>query len=204
MLDENIYIYHWLTFTSEQLQVDGKLEFKSKEKEDFKSFSKRIYKSMKPYPKFYKMDKLSKLAFLSGEMLLKQVDMSQYDPEKTAFILSNSSSTIETDKIFQETIDQVPSPAVFVYTLPNIMIGELSIRFGLKGENLFFVEPTFNPELLAEQVNLLFTNSATELCITGWIDFYSVDRYKSFLCLAGKSKTDYPLTAQNLGSFYNQ
>ena len=144
------------------------------------------------------MDRISKLAFLSGELLMKNVSFEKYNPEDIAVIISNSSSTIETDKKFQASIAEIPSPAIFVYTLPNIMVGEICIRHNLKGENLFFIEPEFNANLLTEQTELLFANSKTELCIIGWVDFYSTDDYYCSLSLISRDNKGALLSEENL------
>ena len=55
----------------------------------------------------------------------------------------------------QTTLDAIqnkesyyPSPAVFVYTLPNICIGEISIKYKLYSENSFFIFDSLNAEYL--------------------------------------------------------
>src|SRR5450432_825180 len=90
------------------------------------------------YSKFYKMDRLSKLGFLASEMLLKDSPLlPRYAPDEVALVLSNASSSLDTDIRFAESIKTIPSPALFVYTLPNIVAGEICIRQGITGENAF-------------------------------------------------------------------
>ena len=138
--EENLYINRTLVFANGNVSIDGKKIFEQQDNENYVALSKRIFRLLeKPYPKFHKMDRISKLAFLSGELLMKNVSFEKYNPEDIAVIISNSSSTIETDKKFQASIAEIPSPAIFVYTLPNIMVGEICIRHNLKGENLFFI-----------------------------------------------------------------
>jgi hypothetical protein len=94
-------------------------------------FLKSAYRRLNiQYPKFFKMDSLSKLAFLSAEILLKDSDITtSYPSEMTGIILFNASSSLETDEKHQESIgdrgNYFPSPSVFVYTLANIMTGEI-------------------------------------------------------------------------------
>ena len=55
-------------------------------------------------------------------------------------IKQNEHSCLETDIEHQEEVNkQKASPAVFVYTLPNIVIGEISIRNKWFGESAFFL-----------------------------------------------------------------
>ena len=108
----------------------------------FGDFSKKALKALQmDYPKFFKMDNLSKLAFLAAEVLLRP--FLQSEKNSVALVFANRSASLDTDLKHQATIanphEYYPSPAVFVYTLPNICLGEISIRHQLKTENSFFV-----------------------------------------------------------------
>ena len=67
---------------------------------DFKKFIRASYKHLNvDYPKFFKMDSLSKLGFLSVEVLLQEENLlNKYPSEKIGIVLSNASSSLETDK----------------------------------------------------------------------------------------------------------
>jgi hypothetical protein len=129
------------------------------------------------YPKFFKMDNLCKLAFLSAEILLKDAELlTKYPSEEIGLIILNSSSSLETDEKHQESIsDRVnyfPSPSVFVYTLPNIMTGEIAIRHKIKGENAVLICEKPDPQLIYQQVDELFMRKRASCCIAGWVDAY--------------------------------
>src|ERR1700754_4127986 len=85
-----------------------------------------LYRSLKlDYPKFYKMDQLSKLGWLASEVLLKDNPiLGTMQPEDIGIVLTNANSSLDTDIKYLDTVADIASPAVFVYTLPNIMIGE--------------------------------------------------------------------------------
>ena len=87
------------------------------------------------YPKFYRMDNLSKLGWLAAEVLFQDVSIKPYQPEDVGIVLANRSSSLDTDIKYFESVKTIPSPALFVYTLPNIVMGEICIRHVLKGEN---------------------------------------------------------------------
>lgn len=136
------------------------------------------------YPKFYKMDSLSKLGWLAAEVLLKDVKLENKSPESTAIVLLNANASLDTDIKYYDTVHDIASPALFVYTLPNIMIGEISIRNNFKGENAFFIFEEFNANFLQRYVsNLLETGKAIN-CICGWVDVLG-ENYKAVLYLAG-------------------
>src|ERR1700678_3341737 len=140
------------------------------------------------YPKFYKMDPLSRLGWIATEILLGPGwDTTIYRPQDIAIVLSNANSSLDTDRRYNETIRDIPSPSVFVYTLPNIVIGEISIRHGIKGESAFFLSPSFDPVLLANYTRLLLRQGIANAAIVGWVDLLG-DDYKAALFLIERSQ----------------
>ena len=167
-----------------RIYLDGRLYFEDLSTMGLKSFAVKAFReSGIKYPKFYKMDDISKLGFLAAELLMQSVSKSFLD-EEVGIVLSNSHSTLITDSKFQESVSDdknfFPSPAVFVYTLPNIMIGEISIRHKLRGENAFFIFDRFNAKIVTGYINRLFSAAKLKYCIGGWVD-QSVDSYEAFL-----------------------
>jgi len=164
---------------------DGKLLFENEKNSTLKSFLKNLYSELQlKYPKFYKMDEISKLGFLASEVLMGKINADSLETSEIGVVLSNSQSTLVTDLAHQETINDsnnyYPSPSVFVYTLPNIMIGEISICYKFKGENAFFIFEHFNGDFIAEYINQLFANQKIKACLGGWID-QSEHSYKAFV-----------------------
>ncbi|MBB4808060.1 hypothetical protein HNP38_003400 [Chryseobacterium defluvii] len=161
--------------------VNGKTVFES-QNGTFSDFAKEAYKNSGIiYPKFHKMDNLSKLAFLAAETLLKDKDNS-----KTALVFANRSSSLDTDFKYQESINSqenyFPSPAVFVYTLPNICVGEISIRHQMQTENAFFVLDEFDEDFLNEYSRQLLLSGRAEKVLCGWVELYR-ESYKAFVYL---------------------
>ncbi len=151
---------------------------------DFGVVSKQLYKKYcKPYIKFFKMDSLSKLGFLTAEILLKDFSLESIDLNEVALIVGNSNATKDTDLKYFETLNDQPSPAIFVYTLPNILLGEICIRYGFKGQNLFYISEKFDEDELFENIKILLKNSTTQYLIGGWVDFINIKDYKSLLFL---------------------
>ncbi|NLA15447.1 MAG: 3-oxoacyl-ACP synthase [Bacteroidales bacterium] len=135
-----------------------------------------IYRAMElKYPKFHKMDNLSKAGFLASEMVLKSLS---YDTEtldeSTALVFANSSSSLDNDMRFQATLDKenyFPSPAVFVYTLPNIVTGEIAIRNKIHGETSFFIMKSFNAEKMHIFVECAFACKKITQVLCGWTEY---------------------------------
>jgi hypothetical protein len=147
-----------------------------------------VYQSLKlSYPKFYKMDNLGKLGWLAAEVLLKNMSISEkYKPEEIGLILANANSSLDNDLKFQHSDIDVRSPSVFVYTLPNIVIGEICIRHNFKGEHCFFIQDKFDTAFIYKQVNYLMDHHILEACLCGWIDVLG-EEYKAVLFLIEKN-----------------
>jgi len=155
------------------------------------------------YPKFYKMDNLSKLGWLASEILLKDGFIKDYQPEGVGLILSNANSSLDSDKKYNDSISDIPSPALFVYTLPNIMIGEICIRNNFKGEDAFFIFEKFNAGFIHSYVANLLTSNVIKACICGWVDLIG-EEYKAVLFLIEKVERENSVlfSEKNLDSIF--
>lgn len=155
------------------------------------------------YPKFFRMDNLSRLGWLAAELLLKDGFQRAYPPEEVGIVIANKSSSLDTDIKYFESTKTIASPALFVYTLPNIVMGEISIRHQLKGENVLFVSDSFEVGFVQEYVQNLFQNDSVELCICGWLEYFekTVD---AALYLVGKvaNGMTLPFTEENINKLY--
>lgn len=132
------------------------------------------------------MDNLSKLAFLAADILLKSAKLDSNKEHNIAIILSNKASSLDTDRAYQSSISDsenfFPSPSVFVYTLPNICIGEISIKHQLHSENCFFIFDSFNADHLWINVQSLLKQQKAEKVLCGWVDLDDKN-YEAFLYL---------------------
>lgn len=169
------------TIENSKIILNNEIIFES-ETENFSDFAKDVYKSLElNYPKFHKMDHLSKLAFLASEMILKNNDHS-----KTALVFANKSSSLDTDFKYQESINSkenyFPSPAIFVYTLPNICVGEISIKHKMQTENAFFILDEFDEDFLNTYSAQILQSGKTEKVLCGWVELYQ-ESYKAFVYL---------------------
>jgi hypothetical protein len=204
-MTQNTYIHSYIKIENNEIVLNGETVFKT-EPTDFGDFSKQAYRNFDiQYPKFFKMDALSKLAFLGAELLLSPITSSEAE-NNIALVLANKSSSLDTDVKYQESISDkenyFPSPAVFVYTLPNICLGEISIRHQLKSENSFFIFEAFNPEFMSNYSNILLNSNKADTVLCGWVEFFN-DNYKAFLCtISGKENTKY--TNETINTLYNK
>ena len=164
------YILSYTKIKNNCLWHNSKLITQCPETIDYTGFLEETYKSLNlSYPKFFKMDALSKLGILCAEQILTDENTSNLcSKEKIAIVLSNKNSSLQTDTAYSKTMNDFPSPSLFVYTLPNIVTGEIAIKHKITGENVFFIEPVFNADLLHNYTELLLQDSAAALC--GWLN----------------------------------
>ncbi len=150
------------------------------------------------------MDNLSKLAFLAADVLLKNENLNEAE-NNIALVFSNKASSLDTDRKHQATIENdaeyFPSPAVFVYTLPNICLGEISIKHRLFSENSFFIFDRFNAEHLKLYANSLLQSGKAEKTLCGWVDL-DENYYDAFLYLVEK-EGEIEHKTEEINSLYN-
>lgn len=171
---------HTIRITPEEVILDqrkiweGKEELGEQEGLEHHSLLTSLYKQMiGNYPKFYKMDGLSRLGFVASEILLN-AEKGETDKER-AIIFFNHSSSIASDRNYKESIkdkdNYFPSPSIFVYTLPNIVTGEIAIRNHFHGETSFFILPDKDERMMEEILQASCRDAQSKSFLTGWIDY---------------------------------
>ena len=136
-----------------------------------------LYKKyISDYPKFYKMDPLCRLGLVASDLLL------QAESDKPqAVILFNHSSSSQADRSFWATVsdpdESFPSPAHFVYTLPNIVTGEIAMRHGIHGETSFYILPDRDEGFIKKIVNSICREKDFVNALVGWIDYPDDEHY---------------------------
>ncbi|RGV06251.1 beta-ACP synthase [Bacteroides xylanisolvens] len=153
------------------VESQGTAIFNSSET-DFAPFIREAYKHLgENNMKFYKMDNLCKLGYVAAGYLLKDTN---YRPEEIGIILANASASLDTDCRHQAIInkegDKAASPAVFVYTLPNVVLGEICIRHKIQGENTFFVCQQSDIASLEDYARIVMAKGKLRTCIIGWCE----------------------------------
>jgi hypothetical protein len=198
------------TIAGHVVHKDGKAVFENKGA-DLPGFLLAVYQHFRiNYPRFYKMDNLSKLGWLASELLLSGQTPGAHRPENIGILLTNANASLDTDLKYYETVKDIPSPSLFGYTLPNIVIGEICIRNNIKGESSFFVTPGFDAGFIKGAVGILLDTGILEACICGWVDLLGED-YTAVLFLVEKisnesatrlhSKAD-PFTRDNMDTIF--
>ena len=204
-MNSDYYISSFCSIKNNTISLNGSKVY-SDENIEFSEFIKAAYKSLNTnYPKFFKMDALSKLAFLAADVLLKNENLNSEEENDIAIVFSNKASSLDTDRKHQKSIDNeedyFPSPAVFVYTLPNICIGEISIKYKLFSENSFFIFENFNAQHLLDYSGSLLATGKTDKVLCGWVELDG-DQYDAYLYLVTKTGTT-THNKKNIIKFYN-
>lgn len=140
----------------------------------FGVFIRERYRALAdPNIKFSKMDDLCKLAYVASCELLagRRPDC---PAERIGVVLANRSASLDSDMRHQAVIDADDgggaSPAVFVYTLPNIMLGQIAIKHGLKGESTFFAFPDKSCNFIRKYAEGLIAQGRMDAVVWGWCE----------------------------------
>ena len=138
------------------------------------------------YPKFHKMDSLSQLAFVATELLVQSIP---HLDAHTAVVFLTHHGSLAADVHYQSTIvptaeEFFPSPAAFVYTLPNIATGEVAIRHHWHGHTACYALPTTAEEALQQSLILSpASDGRTTAIVGGWLDAEDAEHFSAHLQL---------------------
>lgn len=143
------------------------------------------------YAKFYKMDILSRLGFIATELLLQAEGQERFiecDDRAVAFV--GRSGSVCADMKYLETIanadDFYPSPERFVYTLPNIVTGEVAIRNKYHGETAYYLIPRRDNGMEKQLLAATLADETTKSAVFGWIDCENEDCFEADISIIMK------------------
>jgi 3-oxoacyl-[acyl-carrier-protein] synthase-1 len=167
-----------------------------------------LYRLMQvDYPRFFKMDNLSKIGFLASEHLLKD-EQNRFEPTENVSIIGfNCYTSLDMDMKYQETIEDndnyYPSPSLFVYTLPNIVLGEIALRNKYLGETNFYICEKFDAKQIVNTVKNTFHDKTTTIVICAWIEFFMQDMQVMMIKIE-REDVDNEFTENFLIDFFNK
>lgn len=153
-----------------------------------------IYKEMiGDYSKYYKMDHLSRLAFVATELLLqREGDNRPRDIDSLPIVFFSRAGSVKTDAEYISTIKNAdefyPSPSLFVYTLPNISVGEVAIRNKFRGETLFVMLDRKDAGIIDSVNRAMLCDANSRSLLSGWIDYIDDDNFEADIILYNKIK----------------
>jgi len=139
------------------------------------------------YPKFFKMDALCRLGFIASELLLQAEGPQPAMRDDRAIVLASSCGSLCDDTHYQATIDNVdefyPSPAVFVYTLSNIVTGEIAIRNHYLAETACYILPRHDRDTLMRIVEDTLALGEARSALCGWVDCRSDNDFEASIAI---------------------
>jgi len=195
------HIKSYCRITNKKIICDGEVFLAKNESETTEEFFKKIYQKLGiSYPKFHKMDLLCKAGFLASELIAQTESIFETN---TALVFANKSSSWVSDEKHAQSIyskESSASPAVFVYTLPNIVLGEISIRHQLLSENLFLIFEAFSPDIFTEYANQILTENKAEKVLAGWVEL--TENEMDVLVFLIDSHGDLELNKENVTNLY--
>ena len=139
------------------------------------------------YPKFHKMDPQSRLGLLATEALLANTGVRErHAPDRIGVVLHNADASLDTDLRYAAGVHSTPSPSLFVYTLPNVVVGEVCIKNNFKGHNAFFIFEAYEPGFLHAHVREVLLSGMADACLCGWTEVLG-DRQEALLFLVERT-----------------
>ncbi|MDO4190792.1 MAG: beta-ketoacyl synthase N-terminal-like domain-containing protein [Bacteroidales bacterium] len=177
-------IIHRIKITTHSVEIDGQQLTTT---DSGKTMLTALYKThVGNYPRYYKMDGLARLGFLASELLLK--DMS--NDTHCAVVFFNKYASLNADRAFLHTISDAnnffPSPSEFVYTLANIVNGEIAIRHHLQEETCFYVLPEHDEQTMDNIATATLADTETDHLLYGWLEYTDDNNFYAELKIATK------------------
>ncbi len=160
---------------------------------------RQCYKALgMDYPKFHKMDPAAKLAVLVAEPVLRVARERGADLSGgTAMLVlsrsGSSASDMEHWQVRQST--GLAGPAIFVYTLPNIGAGEITIRHGMHGPSLCLMTDAPDDPAGPQAAAMLLRDPGVRWLVCVWADIFA-DRFDAQAALhdRGPANQAHPTT----------
>jgi hypothetical protein len=121
--------------------------------------------------------------------------------DEFSLIFSNPNSSYNTDLEYLDSYlkGSSPSPSLFIYTLPNIIIGELSILNKWHGESCFFINEKFDPDFFLDQIRFHFKKES-KICVCCWVNTLQ-DKTEMFMFIVENANGN--LNRDDLLRYYN-
>ena len=169
-------ILSYVSFNNRCVEQDGTIVCQNEE-ENAQSWLPLVYKNIgMEYPKFFKMDRLCKAGVLASELLMRKMPaIPDGSKRQGAVICFNSAGSLDDDRAYQQTIQHreayFPSPSIFVYTLSNIVTGEIAILHRILGESASYVSPACDFKALASAMTKDLADPHHDFVLSGWIDY---------------------------------
>ena len=136
--------------------------------------------------RFFKMDLYSRLAYVGTSLLAKDA-LEACDPEDRAMVIFTENGSVLADRkhlsTFSNPEEFFPSPAVFINTLPNVVLGEIAVKNDIKGETTLVLLPRRDEAAMHRIVEATTAATKPSALLCGWVDCAGEDSFVADLKL---------------------
>lgn len=182
---------HKIILTDHSLEQDGVCV--DCDAQGIELLNRLYHEEIGAYPKYFKMDLLGKVGFVASELLLQREcagaveERPYYGTDLRAVLLFGRAGSLYADRRYQSTIANreafFPSPSYFVYTLPNIVTGEIAIRNRYYGETDYLLMGDKDWDEMRRHIDAVFSDGHAESVLAGWLDCYDENHFTAELII---------------------
>jgi len=130
--------------------------------------------------RFFKMDLYSRLAY-AGTSLLAKDALEDADPEDRALFIFTQNGSVLADRkhlsTFSNPEEFFPSPAIFINTLPNVVLGEIAVKNSIKGETTLVLLPHRDEAAMNRIIEATVSATRPSVMLCGWVDCEAEDSF---------------------------
>ena len=130
--------------------------------------------------RFFKMDLYSRLAYVGTTLLAKDA-LEGVNPEDVALFIFTLNGSVLADRkhlsTFSNPDEFYPSPAVFINTLPNVVLGEIAVRNNIKGGTTLVMLPDRDETTIDRILEASLSATRPSVMICGWVDCDAQDSF---------------------------
>ena len=130
--------------------------------------------------RFFKMDLYSRLAYAATGLLAKDA-LEGCDPEDLALFIFTQNGSVLADRkhlsTFSDPKEFFPSPAIFINTLPNVVLGEIAVRNNIKGETTLVLLPERDETAMHRVIDATVSATRPSVMLYGWVDCDAEDSF---------------------------
>ena len=126
------------------------------------------------------MDLYSRLAYVGTTLLAKDA-LEDAGSEDRALVIFTQNGSVLADRkhlsTFSHPDEFFPSPAVFINTLPNVVLGEIAVKNSIKGETTLVLLPDRDETAMQRIIEATVAATRPSVLICGWVDCDADDSF---------------------------
>ena len=147
---------------------------------------------------FRRLDITSRMFLIAAEACGIETQVAAEHRETTALVLATSTGCLAADQRFEKSlhIDKGIEPAVFPYTLPSTCLGELAIRYRLRGPSICLSIEAGDERQGLDVASALLRTSEASLAVVLLGDWAPPDKTAATALLLQRADRDTPWLAR--------